>query len=118
MSRWAVILLPEVEAWLMTIAVEQPRLAERVVAAIDLLEAEGPHLGRPLVDRIAGSRLPHLKELRVATVRALFAFDPDRRAIVLAIGDKRGRWTDWYSQNIQIAERRFEQWVATRGQEH
>ncbi|WP_082100252.1 type II toxin-antitoxin system RelE/ParE family toxin [Demequina maris] len=118
MSRWEVVLLPEVETWLMTIAVEQPRLAERVVAAIDLLEAEGPGLGRPLVDRIEGSRLPHLKELRVATVRALFAFDPDRSAIVLTIGDKRGRWTDWYSQNIPIAERRFEQWVDARRQEH
>ena len=37
-------------------------------------------------------------------LRALFAFDPKRRTIVLLGGDKRGEWTGWYERNIPIAD--------------
>lgn len=37
---------------------------QQVSEALDLLAIEGPALGRPIVDRIKGSRLHHLKELR------------------------------------------------------
>jgi hypothetical protein len=47
------------------------------------------------VDRIQGSRIHHLKELRPGSggrseVRALFAFDPARLAPLLLGGDKAG----------------------------
>jgi hypothetical protein len=63
-----------------------------MLAAIELLEADGPSLGRPAVDRIEGSRHHNMKELRSfrGYLPALFAFDPKRRAIVLLGGDKQG----------------------------
>jgi hypothetical protein len=77
-----------------------------MLAAIELLEVHGPSLGRPAVDRIEGSRHHNMKELRSfgGYLRALFAFDPKRRAIVLLGADKRGDWTGWYERNIPIAD--------------
>ena len=40
------------------------RGGDRSWTSIDRLIDDGPSLGRPLVDRIAGSRLHNLKELR------------------------------------------------------
>lgn len=37
---------------------------EQVVAAIELLQEHGPHLGRPLVDTVTASRHRNMKELR------------------------------------------------------
>jgi len=56
-----------------------------MLAAIELLEVQGPALGRPAADRIERSRHHNMKELRSfgGHLRALFAFDPKRRAIVL-----------------------------------
>jgi predicted XRE-type DNA-binding protein len=52
-----------------------------VVAGIEVLAEVGPNLGRPLVDRIKGSRLQNLKELRPGSagsseLQVLFTFDP------------------------------------------
>ena len=77
-----------------------------ISAAIDMLQDQGPTLGRPAVDRIKGSRHHNMKELRSigGHIRILFAFDPAREAIMLVGGDKTGRWNDWYSENIPIAD--------------
>ncbi|HVB42399.1 MAG TPA: type II toxin-antitoxin system RelE/ParE family toxin [Streptosporangiaceae bacterium] len=77
--------------------------------AITVLAEEGPALGRPLVDTIAGSKLPNLKELRPGSaggteVRLLFIFDPQRRAVFLVGGDKAGKWSQWYKAAIPQAE--------------
>ena len=40
-------------------------------------------------------------------IRVLFAFDPERRAILLVAGDKAGNWTTWYTKNIPIADARY-----------
>ena len=45
-----------------------------------------------------------MKELRAGSMRALFAFDPLRQAIVLVGGDKRDDWTGWYERNIPLAD--------------
>ena len=37
----------------------------------------------------------------------LFAFDPERRAILLVAGDKAGNWKKWYAVNLPIADVRF-----------
>ena len=62
----------------------------QITAAIDELEARGPALGRPFVDRIKGSRHHKMKELRSigGNIRVLLAFDPNREAILLIGGDK------------------------------
>ncbi|MDP9384972.1 MAG: type II toxin-antitoxin system RelE/ParE family toxin [Actinomycetota bacterium] len=77
-----------------------------MMAAIELPEEQGPTLGRPAADRIESSRHHNMKELRSfgGYLRALFAFDPERRAIVLLGGDKRGDWAGWYERNIPIAD--------------
>lgn len=86
---------------------------EQVVAALQLLAERGPHLGRPLVDTVTASRHRNMKELRPGSagrseLRVLFAFDPQRRAIMLVAGDKAGRWQKWYKVNIPIADEMFD----------
>ncbi|MEK6443837.1 type II toxin-antitoxin system RelE/ParE family toxin [Pseudonocardia sp. T1-2H] len=90
--------------------------------AIDKLEQDGPTLGRPLVDKIKGSPLHNLKELRsgsagTSEVRILFIFDPARRAVLLVAGDKSGRWQDWYDEAVPVAEKRYERWMEGEGDE-
>lgn len=31
----------------------------------------------------------------------MFAFDPERQAILLVAGDKAGNWKKWYTKNIR-----------------
>ena len=40
--------------------------ADRVARAYKVLSAKGPQLGRPVADRIQGSRIHNLEELRVS----------------------------------------------------
>ncbi|MDG6102144.1 type II toxin-antitoxin system RelE/ParE family toxin [Dactylosporangium aurantiacum] len=80
-----------------------------ISAAVDALAAEGPALGRPLVDTVRGSKLANLKESRPGSagsseVRLLFVFDPVRQAVLLVGGDKAGNWQGWYRTAIPIAE--------------
>ena len=91
---WDVRVLEEVETWLLDLDDDS---YDQVAAAIDKLAEDGPTLGRPLVDKIKGSRQHNLKELRpgssgTSEVRILFVFDPERRAVLLAAGDKSGNW--------------------------
>lgn len=109
--HWEVLLLKEVETWYLAL---DTNTTAAVAGAIDLLAQVGPTLGRPAVDKIAGSKFHNMKELRPAgtTVRILFVFDPGRQAILLLGGDKSGNWKHWYDKNIPIAERRYENWLA------
>jgi len=113
---WTVILVDEVGDWFVALVRSDPRSAELVTAAIDQLEADGPNLGRPLVDRIEDSKIHNLKELRPGSagtteVRILFVFDPERQAVPLVAGDKAGRWNRWYDENIPVAEQRYQRWL-------
>ena len=68
---------------------------EKVLAGLVVLQQQGPSLGRPLVDTVYGSKFTNMKELRIQhkgkPLRAFFAFDPLRQAIVLCVGDKGGK---------------------------
>ena len=113
---WRVLMVGEVADWLEELADGDPKLAARVIAAVGVLEQKGPTLGRPLVDRIEGSSVQNLKELRPSSnvkdaVRVLFAFDPQRQAVLLVAGNKAGRWSEWYDEAIPLAEERFEAWI-------
>lgn len=110
---WEVILLEEVRQWFDLLDDETATL---VTDAIDILAQRGPNLGRPLADRITGSWLHNLKELRPGSagrleIRILFAFDPWRQAVLLVAGDKSGQWKDWYRKAVPLAEARFHAWV-------
>ena len=110
------VLTRQVRDWLRELRKED-RITRRLVsAAIDRLAEEGPALGRPMVDRIAGSRLHNLKELRPGSsgqseVRILFIFDPLRNAVLLVAGDKSGRWQEWYRESIPLAEALYDEYL-------
>lgn len=109
MTKWDVD-LGYIEGWLADL---DQQSYEQVVAAIELLAERGPQLGRPLVDTIKASRHKNMKELRPGSsgrseLRMLFAFDPERNAIVLVAGDKAGKWDKWYRVNIPVADERFD----------
>ena len=94
-----------------------------VFAALEILEREGPALGRPLVDSVQGSKVKNLKELRPASpkgacIRILFAFDPQRSAVMLVAGDKsvgKQRWTNWYKEAVSLAEKLYGEHVWKQG---
>ncbi|MDR1152638.1 MAG: type II toxin-antitoxin system RelE/ParE family toxin [Bifidobacteriaceae bacterium] len=41
--------------------------------------------------------------------RILFAFDPERRAVLLAVGDKADGWRRRYDRAIPVADDRFDE---------
>jgi hypothetical protein len=109
----------QVRDWLHALRAGDPVTRRLVAQAIDQLLDEGPRLGRPLVDRITGSRLHNLKELRPGSsgqseVRILFIFDPVRNAVLLVAGDKSGRWQEWYREAIPAAEAAYEAYAKER----
>ena len=86
-----------------------------LLAAAKAIQMLGPHAGRPYVDTLKGSRHANMKELRFEghdgneEWRAAFAFDPDRRGIILVAGDKQGRNSArFYRKLIAKADERFE----------
>ncbi|KOV60121.1 toxin RelE [Streptomyces sp. NRRL WC-3618] len=106
----------EVRDWLHEVRKDNRATAQLVGQAIQALVDEGPDLGRPLVDRIKGSALHNLKELRPGSagsseIRILFVFDPERSAVLLVAGDKAGHWTEWYRRSIPFAEARYREWL-------
>ena len=110
------VMTKQVRDWLHALRTGYPMTRRLVSQAIDQLLDEGPQLGRPLVDRIAGSRLHNLKELRPGSsgrseVRILFIFDPVRNAVLLVAGDKSGRWDEWYRQAIPVAKALYDQYI-------
>jgi hypothetical protein len=67
---------------------------EKLKASATILSEDGPQLGRPQADTLKGSRHANMKELRFdadgGAWRVAYAFDPERKAILLAGGDKSG----------------------------
>ncbi len=105
--NWTIIFHQAFKEWLY----EQPEaVQDSILANIGLLKIAGPSLGRPHVDTVQGSRYANLKELRVQhrgqPWRILFAFDPQRQAVILLGGNKTGDQR-WYQKNIPIAEKRL-----------
>ena len=71
------VMTRQVRDWLHALRSGDPVTRRLVAEAIDRLLDDGPALGRPLADRISGSRLHNLKELRPGSsgtteVRILF----------------------------------------------
>lgn len=108
---WEAEFTEEFETWWASLTEDQQ---ERVTAAVEVLESAGPSLGRPLVDRIASSRYPNMKELRVSEqgdLRILFAFGPVRTPILLLGGNKSGQWDEWYKSNTPVADVLYDQYI-------
>ena len=118
---WAVKVTDEYAAWFTMLIKEDLGSAVQVAQAVAALREEGPTLGRPLVDRLKGTRIHHLKELRPGSrgrseIRIIFAFDPARSALLLLGGDKAGNWQRWYGASIPLAGQLYIDYTA-EGQE-
>jgi hypothetical protein len=90
---------------------------DAILAKMHLLEREGPQLGRPHADTLKGSRHANMKELRCAAGDGVWrvAFDPDRKAVLLAAGDKSGGSEKrFYRRLIATADERFDGHLAER----
>ena len=88
-----------------------------IIAKVELLKLLGPMLGRPHADTLNGSKHANMKELRAGTsdkvMRVAFAFDPERKAILLCAGDKSGiSQRRFYRQLIARADELFEAHLA------
>lgn len=105
--EWDVQFDEDFAAWLLG---QEADLRNAIIAHANLLREHGPQLGRPFVDTLEGSDFPNMKELRVQFQgdpwRILFAFDPNRAAILLVGGNKRGD-KRWYKKHLRIADARF-----------
>ncbi len=110
---WEVEFTDEFGAWWNLLSEQEQ---ESLVASVELLRELGPHLGRPHVDTIGGSRHSNIKELRTQhqgrPLRTLFAFDPRRCAILLIGGDKTGD-DRFYERMIPLADRLYDAHLET-----
>jgi hypothetical protein len=106
-SMWTVLFGKVFEQWLLE---QEEGLQDKVLADLLNLQKYGPRLPRPYADTVKGSRYNHMKELRIQyagrPIRAFFAFDPVRQAIVLCAGDKSNDKA-FYEKMIRIAEAEF-----------
>ena len=105
---WSVAETEEFKQWFASLTRKEQL---KVLAAVELLVEEGPLLGRPVVDTLKGSKYPNLKELRMTgtALRAFFAFDPSRVAILLCGGNKGGaNEPRFYERMIELAETLYE----------
>lgn len=86
---------------------------DELLAEVELLEKYGPHLSRPHADTLNDSKHANMKELRFkadgGVWRTAFAFDPERKAILLVAGDKSGVSEQrFYKKLIKKADERFD----------
>lgn len=81
------------------------------------------------MDTLGHTRVKNLKELRPASpgkteVRIIFAFDPERKAVMLLGGDKskgksgRSKWAGWYKWAIPAAEELYERYLEELGEDN
>lgn len=113
---WQVKVTDEYAAWFTELIKSDLGSATLVAQAVAALREDGPSLHRPLADRIKGSHIHNLKELRPGSrgrseIRIIFAFDRTRSALLLLGGDKAGNWERWYRENIPIAERLYREYT-------
>ncbi len=87
-------------------------IQDEILAISEILEERGPHVGRPRVDTLKGSKYPNMKEMRFdaegGVWRLAFIFDTERSAILLVAGDKSGgSEKTFYKRLIAKADTRY-----------
>ena len=107
---WTVEVAPEFEPELRALSAE---VRIELLAQARVIESSGPTAGRPRVDTLKGSKHANMKELRFdaddGVWRVAFAFDPERKAILLVAGEKSGgSERTFYRRLIAIADKRFD----------
>ena len=110
---WDIKAAAEFNEWWKTLTEAE---MEDVRASVVLLREKGPLLDRPHVDSLKGSRHKNMKELRVQHAgepyRIFFAFDPERAAILLIGGSKKGD-NRFYKKMVPLADAIFDSHLAT-----
>jgi len=108
---WTVEITDEFFDWWRSLSESQQ---DALQTSIELLESNGPFLGRPHADTVKGSRHPNMKELRTQCagkpLRSFFAFDPRRSAILLIGGDKTGN-KRFYDKMIPLADTLYDAYL-------
>lgn len=100
------------EWWVGLTADEQ----DDVAVAVGLLESQGPHLRYPHSSGVQESRHGRMRELRIQhkgePYRVLYAFDPQRTAILLLGGNKTGQ-NRWYKEFVPKADDLYDDHLET-----
>jgi hypothetical protein len=85
---------------------------ESVAHDVNVLREYGVSLKFPLCSGVSKSKHKHMRELRIQhrgrPYRVLYAFDPDRAAVLLIGGDKTGD-DRWYETFVPLADRLFDE---------
>lgn len=106
---WEVEYTEEFAEWWNSLTEQEQK---KVNTGIHLLEEQGPALGFPYSSDVRLSRHSQMRELRVQAagrpLRVLYAFNPQRTAILLLGGDKTGD-NRWYEVNIPIADKLYDE---------
>ncbi|MGR6981015.1 type II toxin-antitoxin system RelE/ParE family toxin [Testudinibacter sp. P27/CKL/0425] len=112
-TEWTILFTTQFETWLLE---QDEDTQDSVLAVLHYLKLEGPMLSRPYLDTVKGSQYSNMKELRIQhqgkPLRAFFAFDPLRQAIVLCAGDKSNN-KRFYEKMIRIADIEFTDYLQT-----
>lgn len=112
-NMWSVIVRDCFIKWL---SEQDNETQEKVIAALNHLKYYGPYLSRPYADIVKGFRYSNMKELHIQhqgkPLRAFFAFDPLRQAIVLCAGDKSND-KQFYERMISLADQEFTYYLNT-----
>jgi hypothetical protein len=100
------------EDYLTELRKETEELQDAVLSLVPVLQLRGPQLGRPYADTLKGSTFTNMKELRITLPdgewRVAFAFDAERKAILLVGGSKSGvNERKFYQKLIRTADERF-----------
>jgi hypothetical protein len=94
-----------------------------LLAQLVLLREKGFRLGRPEVGTLEGSKHANMKELRIKVLkvqwRFAFAFDPERKAVVLCGGAQSGMSQKlFYKRLIDLADRRYDERLGKLEKKH
>ena len=88
---------------------------DELLATADAVRKLGPAADRPHVGTLDNAKHPNMKELRFKANngaeiwRAAFAFDPERKAVILAVGNKQGVDDEkFYKALLKKANERFD----------
>ena len=111
--EWSVEYTDEFEQWWSSLSEKEQ---ESIDTAVGLVETKGPSLGFPYSSSIRGSKVDHLRELRIQhkgrPLRVLYAFDPRRCALLILGGDKTGD-DRWYEIFVPRAEKLYKEHLET-----
>ena len=107
-----VLFTDEFETWWGSLTAEEQ---ESVAHDVNILRDQGVALRFPRSSGISFSKHPNMRELRIQhqgrPFRVLYAFDPNRAAVLLIGGDKTGK-NRWYETFVPVADRLYDEHLA------